>query len=226
MTTVLPGSATDIRRQPIRVFLVDDHPMVREGVRALLGTSDVIEVVGEAGSVIDALTRIAAVRPDVALLDVQLPDGGGVDLCATIRERFPEIACLMLTSFGDDEILFEAIRAGAAGFLLKHVRPQGLIEAIEMVHRGESCIDSSLTQRLLDHVRQPAAEPDHHLASLTPLEREILKHIAQGLTNKEIAPLVHVSPATVKNYVSSILRKLNLTRRTEAAVYAMRLGEV
>lgn len=212
--------------EPIRIFLVDDHPIVREGVRSLLSAAPHIEIVGEAASAAEAIARIGATSPHIAILDVQLPDGDGVELCNEIKSRHPTVACLMLTSFADDDVLFDAIRAGAAGFLLKNVRADGLTEAIERVHRGESFVDGSLTQRLLARVRQSQPEEDPQLSTLTPLERAILRHLAQGLTNKEIAPLVHVSPATVKNYVSSILRKLNLTRRTEAAVFALRAGEL
>lgn len=209
----------------IRVFLVDDHPLIRDGVSAALSACPNITVVGEAGSVAEALARVDAVQPDVALLDVQLPDGDGVELCAQLRDRCPGLECLILTSFDDKDTLFEAIQAGAAGYLLKHARSERLVEAIEQVARGESLIDESLTHQLIENVRAPKPTIDPAISMFTPLERSILKHLAVGLTNKQIAAEVHVSTATVKNYVSSILRKLNMSRRTEAAVFAARLGD-
>lgn len=211
--------------QKISVFLVDDHLVVREGVRVVLEQSGEIEVVGEAATAKEAVQRIAATRPRVAVIDVQLPDRPGTDLCAEIRSAHPDTACLMLTSFADDEALFESISAGAAGFVLKQVRGDGLVEAVERVAAGESLIDASVTARLLERIRNPQSTTDPRLASLTTLERAILRHVVDGLTNREIAPLVNVSEKTVKNYVSSILHKLGLSRRTEAAVFALRSGE-
>lgn len=211
--------------QKISVFLVDDHLVVREGVRVVLEQSGEIEVVGEAATAKEAVQRIAATRPRVAVIDVQLPDRPGTDLCAEIRSAHPDTACLMLTSFADDEALFESISAGAAGFVLKQVRGDGLVEAVERVASGESLIDASVTARLLERIRNPQSTTDPRLASLTTLERAILRHVVDGLTNREIAPLVNVSEKTVKNYVSSILHKLGLSRRTEAAVFALRSGE-
>jgi two-component system, NarL family, response regulator DevR len=224
MTTELDMVA--VTTGTIRVFLVDDHPLIRDGVSAALSAHPHIEVVGEAATVAEALSRVGAVRPDVALLDVQLPDGRGVELCASLRERHPQVACLILTSSDDKDTLFEAIQAGAAGYLLKHARSDRLVEAIERVARGESFIDESLTPQLIEGMRSPTPAADTRISALTPLERLILKHLAAGLTNKQIAAEVHVSTATVKNYVSSILRKLNMSRRTEAAVLAARLGEI
>lgn len=211
--------------QKISVFLVDDHLVVREGVRVVLEQSGEIEVVGEAATAKEAVQRIAATRPRVAVIDVQLPDRPGTDLCAEIRSAHPDTACLMLTSFADDEALFESISAGASGFVLKQVRGDGLVEAVERVAAGESLIDASVTARLLERIRNPQSTTDPRLASLTTLERAILRHVVDGLTNREIAPLVNVSEKTVKNYVSSILHKLGLSRRTEAAVFALRSGE-
>ncbi|MFZ9628137.1 MAG: response regulator [Ilumatobacteraceae bacterium] len=211
--------------QKISVFLVDDHLVVREGVRVVLEQSGAIEVVGEAATAKEAIQRIGATRPKVAVIDVQLPDRAGTELCADIRAAHPDTACLMLTSFADDEALFESISAGAAGFVLKQVRGDGLVEAVERVAAGESLIDASVTARLLERIRNPQALTDPRLASLTTLERAILRHVVDGLTNREIAPLVNVSEKTVKNYVSSILHKLGLSRRTEAAVFALRSGE-
>jgi DNA-binding NarL/FixJ family response regulator len=211
--------------EPIRVFLVDDHPVVRDGVRSILEHHGGIEVVGEAGTKREALQRIAATRPRVVVIDLKLPDGTGTELCAAIRASFPDMGCLIFTSYADEEALFESIKAGADGFMLKNTKASGLAEAIEKVAAGGSLIDASVTSRLLDHIRNPRPASDPRLASLTALERSILTHVAEGRTNRDIAPLVHVSETTVKNYVSSILRKLNLSRRTEAAVFALRSGE-
>lgn len=211
---------------PIRVLMVDDHPLIRDGVRAALAGTDRIEIVGEAATVAEALDRVAALDPQVALLDVQLPDGSGADLCARLRESMASLKCLMLTSFDDSDTLFAAIQAGASGYLLKHSRPERLIEAIERVAAGDAVIDETLTYRLVEGIRSPQPTDDPLIASLTPLERSILRHLASGLTNKQIAAEMYLSTATVKNYVSSILRKLGVARRTEAAVFATRLGEL
>ena len=211
--------------EPIRVFLVDDHPVVRDGVRAVLERHGGIDVVGEAGTRREAVQRIAATRPRVVVIDLKLPDGTGTEVCADIRAAFPDMGCLIFTSYADEDALFESIKAGADGFMLKNTKGTGLAEAIEKVASGESLIDASVTSRLLDHIRNPRPAVDPRLASLTALERSILCHVAEGRTNRDIAPLVHVSETTVKNYVSSILRKLNLSRRTEAAVFALRSGE-
>ncbi|MEY4173191.1 MAG: hypothetical protein RI900_356 [Actinomycetota bacterium] len=221
--TIPIGDTPD--QQPIKVFLVDDHPVVRDGVRSILERHGGIEVVGEAGNSREAIQRIAATRPRVVVIDLRLPDGSGTDLCAAIRSAHPGTGCLMFTSFADEQALFESIKAGADGFVLKNTKPTGLTEAIEKVAAGESLIDASVTARLLEHIRNPKPASDPRLAALTTLERAILKHVAEGRTNRDIAPLVHVSETTVKNYVSSILRKLNLARRTEAAVYALKSGE-
>lgn len=210
----------------VTVFLVDDHAVIRSGLRALLDATGRITVVGEAGSAAEALPRVAATQPTVVVIDVQLPDGPGYELCAAIRAAHPEIACLMLTSFADDEALFGSIRAGAAGFLLKQVRSEGLVSAIELVANGGSLIDPSVTERLLDKIRNPSPEVDPRLRSLTEHEMAILRHMASGLTNREIAARVNLAEATVKNYVSTILRKLGFTRRTEAAVFALKAGVV
>lgn len=210
----------------VTVFLVDDHAVIRSGLRALLDATGRITVVGEAGSAAEALPRVAATQPTVVVIDVQLPDGPGYELCAAIRAAHPEIACLMLTSFADDEALFGSIRAGAAGFLLKQVRSEGLVSAIELVANGGSLIDPSVTERLLDKIRNPSPEVDPRLKSLTEHEMAILRHMASGLTNREIAARVNLAEATVKNYVSTILRKLGFTRRTEAAVFALKAGVV
>ncbi len=211
--------------EPIRVFLLDDHQVVREGVRHLLELSGEIQVVGEAANCADALTRIPAARPAVAILDVQLPDGSGVEVCRDIRSAHPEIACLMLTSFSDDEALFQSIMAGAAGYVLKQIRGNDLVATVKRVAAGESLSDPAITSRLLERLHHPQPQEDSRLASLTKLEHVILDHIAEGLTNRQIAGKVNLAEKTVKNYVSSILMKLGMARRTEAAVFAVRAAE-
>jgi DNA-binding NarL/FixJ family response regulator len=208
----------------IRVFLLDDHEVVRRGVRELLDTEDDIRVVGEADSVERALARLPAVRPDVAILDVRLPDGDGVAVCREIRSRFDNVACLMLTSFSDDEALTQAILAGALGYLLKQIRGTDIIDAVRRVAAGESLLDPTLVARVSERLRQPPAE-DERLARLTGQERRILALIADGLTNREIADQMHLAEKTVKNYVSHLLAKLGMERRTQAAVFATRLEQ-
>jgi two-component system, NarL family, response regulator DevR len=208
----------------VRVFLVDDHEVVRRGVRDLLEAEDDIEVVGEAGTVEEALSRIPPTRPDLALLDVRLPDGDGVELCRDIRSRHPEIQALMLTSFDDDEALFNAMMAGAGGYVLKQVRGNDLIDNVRRVAAGQSTLDPSLTTKLLDRLRRQNDE-DEEIARLTEQERRILELLAEGLTNRQIADRMILAEKTVKNYVSNLLAKLGMQRRTEAAVYAARLEE-
>ncbi len=202
----------------VRVFLVDDHEVVRRGLKELLDSEDDIEVVGDAGSAGMALAGIAQTAPDVAVLDVRLPDGNGVEVCREVRARDPRIACLMLTSFSDDEALFNAIMAGAAGYLLKDVKGNDLVDAVRRVAAGDSLLDPTLTGRVLDRLRR-GAEEDPRLASLSDQERKILGHIADGLTNRQIADAMHLAEKTVKNYVSNLLGKLGMQRRTEAAVF-------
>ena len=206
----------------VRVFLLDDHEVVRRGVRELLEAEDDLEVVGEAGTAEEAYGRIPATSPNVAILDVRLPDGDGVEVCREIRSKHPEIACLMLTSFADDEALFSAIMAGAAGYVLKQVRGTDLVDGVRRVGRGESLLDPSLTSRVLERLRNP--EPDE-LAGLTDQERRILDLIAEGMTNRQIGESLFLAEKTVKNYVSNLLAKLGMSRRTEAAAYAARLSE-
>ncbi len=213
---------SDTSRPPIKVFLLDDHEVVREGVRQLLESTDRIVVVGEAATCEEALLRVPAVSPDVCVLDVQLPDGSGVEVCRDIRSNHPNIACLMLTSFSDDEALFQSVLAGAAGYVLKQIRGNDLVGAVERVAAGESLIDPALTGRLLERLRSPHPTEDPRIASLTRLERNILDLLAEGLTNRQIAERVHLAEKTVKNYISSILSKLGMSRRTEAAVFAVR----
>jgi DNA-binding NarL/FixJ family response regulator len=215
---VRPDGAMMPADEPIRVFLLDDHEVVREGVRALLEAADGVEVVGEAGTAADALARVPACRPDVAVLDVQLPDGSGVEVCRTIRSEHPEIQALMLTSFTDDEALFEAILAGASGYLLKQVRGSDIVDAIRRIAAGDSLLDPALTTRVLDRMRQPPKE-DERLARLTNQERAVLGLIAEGLSNREIGERMFLAEKTIKNYVSAILSKLGMQRRTQAAVF-------
>ena len=206
----------------VRVFLLDDHEVVRRGLRDLLEAEDDLEVVGEAGTAEEAYGRIPATRPDVAVLDVRLPDGDGVEVCREIRSKHPEIQCLMLTSFADDEALFSSIMAGASGYLLKQVKGTDLVGGIRRVGAGESLLDPSLTQKVLERLRSPE---DDELSGLTPQERKILDLIAEGLTNRQIGERMFLAEKTVKNYVSNLLSKLGMSRRTEAAVYAARLAE-
>ncbi len=211
---------------PIRVFLLDDHEVVREGVRHLLEASGGIKVVGEAGTCADTLNRVSATMPDVAVLDVQLPDGSGVEVCRDIRSAFPNVACLMLTSFSDQEAMFQAVLAGAAGFVLKQVRGNDLANTVRRVAAGESLIDPAMTKQLLDRIRNPQEREDPKLRSLTKLERSILDLVAEGMTNRQIGSELHIAEKTVKNYMSSILMKLGFARRTEAAVFAIKARDV
>jgi len=208
----------------IRVFLLDDHEIVRRGLRDLLESAGDIEVVGEAGTAEEALGRIPATSPDVAVLDVRLPDGSGVEVCREIRSRRPEIQCLMLTSFSDDEALFDAIMAGASGYVLKQIRSSELVDAIRTVASGKSLLDPQLTQKVLERLRH-GDEDDERLKHLTAQERRILGYLADGLTNRQIADEMFLAEKTVKNYMSNLLAKMGVSRRTEAAVYAARLSE-
>jgi DNA-binding NarL/FixJ family response regulator len=206
----------------IRVFLLDDHEVVRTGLRELLQRDGDIEVVGECGSAMEATRRIPALRPDVAVLDLRLPDGSGIDVCREIRSVDPSIKGLILTSHEDDEAVFAAIMAGAAGYLLKQIRGTDLLDAVRRVATGQSMLDPAVTQRVLQRVRDGVEEP-HELKTLTEQERRILIHVAEGLSNREIAAKMFLAEKTVKNYVSSVLAKLGLERRTQAAVLATRL---
>ncbi len=210
--------------QKVTVFLLDDHEVVRRGVRDLLESSGEIEVVGEASTVAEALQRIPAIRPQVAVLDVRLPDGTGVEVCREIRSSHPDIACLMLTSYSDDEALFEAIMAGASGYVLKQIRGNDLVQAVRQVATGASLLDPAITGSVLSRLRNPPKE-DERLARLTEQERRILALIAEGRTNRQIATDLFLAEKTVKNYVSNLLMKLGMERRTEAAVFATRLSE-
>jgi two-component system, NarL family, response regulator DevR len=207
---------------PIRVFLLDDHEVVRRGLRDLLESDGDISIVGESGSATEATARIPALRPDVAVLDARLPDGSGIDVCRDVRSVDSSIKALILTSYDDDEALFAAILAGAAGYLLKQVGGNDLIDAVRRVAGGQSLIDPTLTARVLERLRNGPAEHEE-LASLTEQELKILALIAEGLTNRQIGERLFLAEKTVKNYVSSILSKLGLERRTQAAVLASKL---
>jgi DNA-binding NarL/FixJ family response regulator len=208
--------------KPISVFLLDDHEIVRRGVRDLLETDPDITVVGEAGTAESAIARIPALRPDVAVLDVRLPDGSGVTVCREIRSRMPEVACLMLTSFGDDDALLEAVMAGAAGYVLKQIRGTDLIGAVHTVASGQSMLDPSAAGKLMARMREKQSKKDP-LAGLTEHERTILELIGEGLTNRQIGEHLFLAEKTVKNYVSAIYAKLGMERRTQAAVLATRV---
>ncbi|WP_028810624.1 response regulator [Streptomyces flavidovirens] len=213
----------------ITVFLVDDHEVVRRGVHELLSVEDGIEVVGEAGTAADALVRIPATRPDVAVLDVRLPDGSGVEVCREVRSQNADIKCLMLTSFADDEALFDAIMAGASGYVLKAIRGNELLAAVRDVAAGKSLLDPVATARVLERLRSgngdgggDGTKGDSRLANLTEQERKILDLIGEGLTNRVIGERLHLAEKTIKNYVSSLLSKLGMQRRSQAAAYVAR----
>jgi DNA-binding NarL/FixJ family response regulator len=206
----------------ISVFLLDDHEIVRRGVRELLEAERDITVIGEAGTAESALARIPALRPDVAILDVRLPDGDGVSVCREIKSRLPEVACLMLTSFGDDEALFDAIMAGAAGYVLKQIRGTDLVGAVRTIASGASLLDPRAAGRVMQRMRDQAAAQDP-LAALTGQERRILELIGEGLTNRQIGERMFLAEKTVKNYVSALFSKLGMERRTQAAAYAARV---
>jgi len=208
----------------VRVFLLDDHDIVRRGLAHLFAAAGDIEIVGEAGTAELALSRIPPTKPDVALLDVRLPDGDGVEVCREIRSRCPDTRCIMLTSFADDEALFDAIMAGASGYLLKKVKSDQIVEAVHLVAKGESLLDPAVTGRVLERLRR-GPEEDERLAKLTPQERSILDLIADGLTNRQISDRIHLAEKTVRNYVSNLLTKLGMERRTQAAVYAASLAK-
>lgn len=207
----------------MRVFLLDDHEVVRRGLRDMIETEDDLTVVGEAGTAAEAYGRIPATSPNVAVLDVQLPDGSGVEVCREIRSTHPDIACLMLTSFADDDALFAAIMAGASGYVLKQIRGTDLVEAIRRVGSGQSLLDPAVTAQVLERIRR--GSHDDELAALTEQERRILDLIAEGLTNRQIGERMYLAEKTVKNYVSNLLAKLGMSRRTEVAAYGARLAE-
>jgi two-component system, NarL family, response regulator DevR len=206
----------------IRVYLLDDHEVVRQGLHNLLEGEGDIEVVGESSSAVDAGNRIPALRPHVAVLDARLPDGSGIDVCRDIRSVDPTIQALILTSYEDDEALFAAIMAGAAGYVLKQTKGTDLVDAVRRVAAGQSLLDPAVTARVLERIRRGPEQPDE-LKNLTEQERRILALVAEGPTNREIAGRILLAEKTIKNYVSSLLAELGMERRTQAAVLASKL---
>jgi two-component system response regulator DevR len=204
--------------QHIRIFLLDDHEVVRRGIAELLSAVPGFEIVGEAGNVEQALARVMAAKPDVAVLDARLPDGSGIDVCREIRSALPDTYCLILTSYDDQDAVLSSVLAGASGYVLKEVRTSGLVDAIRQVALGRSLIDPSVIAQVMDRVRE-GSPTDSRLASLTQREREVLDLIADGLTNRQIGERMFLAEKTVKNYVSSLLGKLGMERRTQAAVF-------
>ncbi|MET7289232.1 response regulator transcription factor [Streptomyces sp. NPDC005573] len=219
---------TFTEQDPIRVFLLDDHEVVRRGLNDLLDAEPDIRVVGDAGTAEQALVRGPALRPHVAVLDVRLPDGDGITVCRELRDRMPELACLMLTSFDDEEALLDAIMAGAAGYVLKQIKGSDLVSAVRTVASGQSMLDPATTARLMRSLRaEPAGAPPlpPELAGLSPRERDILALIGEGLTNREIGKKLYLSEKTVKNHISRLLAKLGVQRRVQAAVLACHLDQ-
>ena len=206
----------------VRVMLVDDHEIVRRGIADLIGTAEDLEVVGEASGVAEALARIPQVKPDVAVLDVRMPDGNGIELCRDLKSQLPELNCLMLTSYADDDALFDAIMAGASGFVLKQVLGLDLINAIRTVGAGGSLLDPRTTAALMNRIRQER-ETQNPLNQLTEQERAVFDLIGEGLTNRQIGERLFLAEKTIKNYVSHLLNKLGMQRRTQAAVLAAEL---
>ena len=205
----------------IKVFLLDDHELVRVGVKDMLESQPDIRVIGEAGTAESALARIPALRPDVAILDVRLPDGDGVSVCREIRSRMPEVACLMLTSFEEDQSLFDAVMAGAAGYVLKQIHGTDLVGAVRTVASGQSMLDPQAASKLMARMRDASQKKDP-LAGLTGQERRILELIGEGLTNRQIGEQMFLAEKTIKNYVSGLFAKLGMERRSQAAAYAAR----
>ncbi|MFE7355327.1 response regulator [Streptomyces sp. NPDC057543] len=216
-------------QNPIRVFLLDDHEVVRRGVQDLLDAEPDIQVVGDAGTADHALARGPALRPDVAILDVRLPDGDGITVCRELRSRMPELACLMLTSFDDDEALLDAIMAGAAGYVLKEIKGADLVTAVRTLASGRSTLDPSTTARLMNSLREEESstgpEEDDALSGLSPREKDVLALIGEGLTNSQIGKRLYLSEKTVKNHISRLLAKLGVERRIQAAVIAAHATE-
>jgi two-component system, NarL family, response regulator DevR len=216
-------TAVPTTKPPLRVMLVDDHEIVRDGIRAMLDPEDDIVVTAEAGSVRDAVDEAKRTRPDVVVMDVRLQDGSGIEATREIRDDRPETRVLMLTSFADDEALFASIMAGASGYVLKQVKPGDLLRAIRAVGAGDSLLDPAVTSSVLDRLRRGKhLMRDEKLARLSPQEERILSLVADGRTNREIGDELHLAEKTVKNYVSSILSKLEVARRAEAAAYLAR----
>ena len=216
-------SETTAEPRPIKVYLLDDHEVVRRGIRELLESEPDIEVVGESGSATEAARRIPALQPDVAILDGRLPDGSGIDVCREVRSRDPRIAALILTSYDDDDALFAAIMAGAAGYVLKQVRGNDLVDMVRRVAAGQSTLDPSVTAQVLERVRT-GPPVDKSLEGLTGQELRILELIGEGMTNRQIAQEMYLAEKTIKNYVSSMLAKLGLASRTQAAIFSVKHG--
>jgi DNA-binding NarL/FixJ family response regulator len=205
----------------IRVFLLDDHELVREGIRSLLESDGDIEVVGEASTTVEALSRIPLAKPDVAILDVRLDDGSGIDVCRDVRSALPDLVCLMLTSFADDEALYASVMAGAAGYVLKQIRARDLIDDVKKVAGGASLMDPRAIARVIERITNPPVV-DPKLGALSAQERRILDFIAQGLTNRQIGEEMFLAEKTIKNYITNLLTKLEMHSRTEAAIFAVR----
>jgi two-component system response regulator DevR len=220
---VSEGSTGSRPEAPIRIFILDDHELVRRGLRDLLDAEPDIDVVGEAATAGEALRRIPALRPTVAILDARLPDGSGIDVCREMRSRDPDLACLILTSYDDDEALFSAIMAGAAGYVLKQVHGGDFVEAVRHVSAGRSLLDPQVTQAVLTRLRE-GPKRDERVASLSKQERRVLELIGEGLTNRQIGERLFLAEKTVKNYVSNLLMKLGMERRTQAAVLAAEIN--
>lgn len=206
----------------IRVFLLDDHELVREGIRSLLESDPDIEVVGEAATDAEALTRVPLAKPDVAILDVRLEDGNGIEVCRDLRSAMPDLACLMLTSFADDEAMYASVMAGAAGYVLKQIKARDLIDDVKKVASGASLMDPRAVARVVERIANPP-KGDPALSSLSPQEARLLELIADGKTNREAAAALMLSEHTIKNRVTGLLRKLQVSNRTEAAIYATKL---
>ncbi len=218
--TESPAAGT---RGPVKVFLLDDHEVVRRGVHDLLDAEPDLQVVGEAATVEQALTRVPALRPDVAILDMRLPDGDGVTVCRELRSRMPDLACLILTSFDDEEALLDAIMAGASGYVLKQISGTDLVSAVHTVASGQSMLDPGATTRLMARLRGDAAPaPSSDLPQLTDREREVLALVGEGLTNRQIGQRLYLAEKTVKNHISRLLAKLGVERRVQAALIASR----
>ncbi len=203
----------------IRVFLLDDHELVREGIRSLLESDPEIEVVGEATTADEALTRIPVAKPDVAILDVRLENASGIEVCRELRSASPSLACLMLTSFADDDALYASVMAGAAGYVLKQIKARDLIEDVKKVAGGASLMDPRAVARVVERISNPPRN-DPVMESLSPQEKRILEYISEGMTNKQIAESMFLAEHTIKNYMTGLLRKLKMSSRTEAAIYA------
>jgi two-component system, NarL family, response regulator DevR len=216
--------AVTVAESPIRVFVLDDHDVVRRGLVALLDVEDDLSVVGEAGTAEEAISQVPVIRPDVAVLDVRLPDGDGAAVCRQLRSLLPELKCLMLTGYADDEALASAILAGASGYVLKQIRGSEIVSTVRRVAAGESVLDPALSRQVMDRIRGGRVE-DELLAGLSAKERNIVELIGEGKSNRQIAEELSIAEKTVKNYVSSLLRKMGFARRTEAGVYVARVLE-